>query len=96
MTVVGGLAVDRAEEVELGDDVGGFEGEDGFDSFLDVFLVHLVCAEGVDVDAHGLRVADGVGELHFAAVCEAGGYDIFRDIAAHVGCAAVHFRWVFS
>ena len=80
----------------MGDDVGGFEGEDGFDGFLDIFLVHFVCAEGVDVDAHGLWVADGVGELDFAAVGEAGGYDIFRHIAAHVGGATVYLRWVFA
>ena len=96
MTVVGGLAVDRAEEVELGDDVGGFEGEDGFDGFLDVFLVHFVCAEGVDVDADGLWVADGVGELNFATVGETGSDDIFRHVAAHVGGAAVDFGWIFS
>ena len=53
-------------------------------------------AEGVDVDPDRVRVADGVGEFHFATVGEARGDDILRNIAAHVGGAAVHFRRVFS
>ena len=96
MAVVCGFAVNRAEEVELFDDVGGFEAEDRFDGFFNFFLVDFVSAEGVDVDADRMRVADGVGELDFATVSKAGGDDIFRDIAAHVGSAAIDFRGIFA
>jgi hypothetical protein len=42
------------------------------------------------------RVTDGVGELHFALRGEAGGDDVLRDPAAHVGGAAVHLRRIFA
>ncbi len=80
----------------MADDVRGFEGEDVEDGLLDFGFVGGVGAEGVDVDGDGLWVADGVGELYFAAFCEAGGDDIFCDIPAHVGSGAVHFGGVFA
>jgi hypothetical protein len=96
VTVVGGLGVDRAEEVELLDDVGRLEGEDLQDGVEDLVVADRAGAEGVDVDAHRLWMADGVGELNFAAGGEAGGHDVLRNPAAHVGGAAVHFGRVFA
>ena len=96
MTVVGGLRVDRAEEVELLDDVSRLEGEHFEDGGEDLVVADGAGAEAVDVDAHRKRVADGVGELHFALRGEAGGDDVLGDPAAHVGGAAVHFGRIFA
>ena len=41
-------------------------------------------------------MADGVGELEFALRGEAGGDDVLRDPAAHVGGAAIHLRRVLA
>ncbi len=96
MTVVGGLRVDGAEEVELLYDVSRLEGEHGEDGVEDFVVADGAGAEGVDVDADWQRVTDGVGELDFALGGEAGGDDVFGDPAAHVGGAAVHFGGVFA
>ena len=66
MTVVGGLRVDWAQEFELFDDVGRLEREHLEDASEDGFIAGGAGAEGIDVDADGLGVADGVGELDFA------------------------------
>lgn len=93
MAVVGGGGVDGFEEIELGDNVRRLKGEDFEDGFEDFGVV--ASAKGVDVDAQGLGVADGVGELDFATGSEAGGNDVFGNPAAHVGSGAVHFTGVF-
>ncbi len=96
VTVVGGLRVDRAEEVELLHDVGWLEGEDLQHSVEDLVVADGAGAKAVDVDAHRKRVTDGVGELHFALRGEAGGDDVLGDPATHVGSAAIHFGRVFA
>ena len=53
-------------------------------------------AEGIDVNADGLRVTDGIGELEFATLGETGGDDVFRDVAAHVGGGTVNLARVFA
>ncbi len=96
VTVVGGLRVDWAEQVELLHDVGWLEGEDFKHSVEDFAVVDGAGAEGINVDAHRKRVTDGVGELHFALRGEAGCNDVFRDPATHVGGAAIHFGRIFA
>ena len=96
VTVVGGLGIDRAEEVELLDDVSWLEGEHGEDGVEDFVVADGAGAEGVDVDTDGKGVTDGVGELDFALGGETGGDDVFGDPAAHVGGAAVDFGGVFA
>jgi len=96
VAVVGGFGVDWAEEVELFDDVGGFEGENFQDGVEDGVIAVVAGAEGVDVNANGFGVTDGVGKLDFATGGEAGGDDIFGDPTAHVGSAAVHFGRVLA
>ena len=63
---------------------------------LDRFLVDGVGAEGVDVHAHRIGMADGVGELDFAARREAGRDDVLRDPAAHVSRAAIDLGRIFA
>jgi hypothetical protein len=54
VTVVGGLRIDRAQQVELLDDVGGLEAEDFADGGFDLFVGNLAGAEGVDANGDGL------------------------------------------
>src|SRR5450755_1269145 len=41
-------------------------------------------------------MADGVGELQFAARGETGSHDVLRDPAAHVSGAAINLRRIFA
>lgn len=89
VTVVRRLAVDRAEQVELADDVGGLKAEHLVDGGDDFCIVHLVGAECLDMHADRMRVADGVGDLKFTAIGETGSNDVFGNPAAHVSGGAV-------
>ena len=53
-------------------------------------------AESVHVDAHGLRHADGVGQLDFSSVGKARGHDVLCDVTAHIGGAAIHFAGILA
>ena len=53
-------------------------------------------AEALGVDRHGLRDADRVGDLHLAAVREAGGDDVLGDVACRVGGRAVDLRRILA
>ena len=86
---MGRSAVDRATEVELADDLGGVEEEDLLHRGEDLLVGDLARTEGVEVDAGRLRVADGVGDLQFAAFGGAGRDDVLGDPAGHVGRGTV-------
>jgi len=96
MTVVGSLAIDGAKQIELFDDLGGLETENFPDRALQFFLVHLSGAESINADAYRFGMTDGIGELNFTSVRQAGCDDILRHPASHVSGATIHFRWVFS
>jgi len=49
----------------------------------------LAGTERVDADADRFGDADGVGKLDLGAVGEAGGDDVFGDVARDIGCRAV-------
>src|SRR5436190_5464586 len=53
-------------------------------------------ALGTDRDAHRLRDADRVRQLHFRALGDAGGDDVLRDVAGHVARAAVDLAWILT
>src|SRR5207253_4126260 len=53
-------------------------------------------ALGTDGDAHRLRDADRVSQLHFRALGDAGGDDVLRDVAGHVARAAVDLAWILT
>ena len=53
-------------------------------------------AERVDVHADRIRVADRVGELHFALRRELRRDDVLRHPAAHVGGAAIDLRRILA
>src|SRR5262245_28603239 len=96
MAVVGCFTIDRTKQIELLDDFGRLEIENFPDCALQLFFVHLSCAESVDADAYRLGMADGIGELNFTSVGQTGGDDILRHPASHVSGAAIHFRRVLS
>ena len=50
----------------------------------------------IDQHAHRLGNADGVGQLHFAAVGQSGGHDVLGDVPGHVGRAAVDLGGVLA
>ena len=59
------------------------------DEFANALVVDAARAVGIDVHAHRLRNADGVGQLHFAAIGQAGGDDVLGHVPGHVGGAAI-------
>ena len=56
----------------------------------------LAGALGVDVHADRLGDADGVGQLHFAAIGQAGGDDVLGHVPGHVGRAAIDLGRVLA
>lgn len=96
VTVIGGLGIDRAEQVELLDDVGRFEREDFQDGFEDFVVTEGTCAKSINVNADWKRVTDSVSELDLTLGGKTCCNDVFSDPAAHVGSATIHFGWVFA
>ena len=74
----------------------GVSGKISPDELGDRRVGELARAEGVDVDAHRLGDADGVGELDLAALGQAGGDDVLGDVAGHVGGGAVDLRRILA
>ena len=58
--------------------------------------IELAGAEGVHHDRNRLRHADRVGQLHFAALRQAGGHDVLGHVARHVAGRAVHLRRILA
>ena len=56
----------------------------------------MLRTKAVNEQGDGLRYADGVAELHLAAVCKAGSDDIFGQIAGQIGGAAIHLAGVLA
>jgi len=96
VAVVGRFAVDRTEQVELLDDRGRLEAEHLLDGGGDDLVGDDPRAKRVHVNAHGVRVADRVGELDLDLFGELGGDDVLGDPTAHVGRRAVNLRRIFA
>jgi hypothetical protein len=96
VAVVGCFRVNRAAEAEVANDLGGTEIKGLVHGFLDSFEANFFGIEGIEADGDGMGMANGVGELDFHTIGEAGGDDVLGDIATHVGCASVDFGGVFS
>src|SRR5579871_1479485 len=67
----GRLPVDRAAQLQVMDDRGRPKIEDGLDGARDALLGKPAGTERLDRNAHRMRDADRVGDLHLAAVGEA-------------------------
>src|SRR5690606_41671247 len=90
VAVGAGVPVDRTQEVERVDDRGGAQVEDLGDGGRDPLHRHRLGAEGLDVDAHRVGHADGVGDVHLAPAGEASGDDVLGHPPGGVGGGAVH------
>src|SRR5262249_35291584 len=58
--------------------------------------VHFPCTESIDADTHRLRMANGIRELDFTSIRQAGGDNILCDPTSHVSCAPIDFGRVLS
>src|SRR5262249_13162519 len=91
-----GFGINRAEKVQLFDNVGRLEAERGKYGSLDCFFVDSVCTERVDMNTERLRMANRISELYFAFFCQPCRHYIFRNPASHVSRAAIAFARIFS
>lgn len=96
VAVVSCFRVDRATEAEVANDLGGTKIKGLVYGFLDSFEADFFGIEGVEADGDGVRMPDGVGELDFHTIGEAGSNNVLGDIATHIGCASVDFGGVFA
>src|SRR5262245_2391549 len=53
-------------------------------------------SEGIHQHAHGLGNANGVGQLHLAALRQSRSNDVFGDVARGVSAGAINFGGVFA
>src|SRR5271157_523819 len=96
MTVGRGLAIDRAAQVQRFDDGARRQLEMGADQIRNDCRINFLRAKSLDQDADRIGHSDGVSELHFAAVGQARGNHVLRDMAGHVGGRAVDLGRIFS
>src|SRR5699024_8883606 len=83
-------------QVQVPDDGGGGQVKNLFHRGLDLVVAGSAGAEGVHHDRHGLRHADGIGQLHLAPAGQARGHDVLGHPAGGVGGAAVHLAGVLA
>src|SRR4051812_47665672 len=96
MSIVGRFGIDRPEKIQLFDDGGRLETENLLDCLCDRFVAGHAGAERVYRNRNRVRITNGIGELDFATLGEAGRDDVLGNIAAHVSRASVDLRWIFS
>ena len=96
VAVRGGLGVDRALEVQGVDDGARAQVEDLGDRGADPGRIHGLGAEGFHVGADRTGLADGVGDLDFGALCQAGGHHVLGHPAHGVGRGAVHLGRILA
>lgn len=68
MAIGSGLFVNRALQVEHGDDASRTKVEVLFDEFDDLFVRDFARTEGFDVDGNRAGYADGISQLDFAFI----------------------------
>src|SRR6185295_2458645 len=96
VAIIRGLGIDRAQEIQLSDDMGRLETEDSANGLLNGFIADFARPKSIHTNRDGIRMANGVGELNFGARGQARGYDVFRHIAAHIGSAPIDFGRVLA
>ena len=96
MAVVRRFGIDRPQKIELLDDRGRLETECRSYGVFDFLFVNSVRTKRIDVNAQRFRVADRIGELDFAFLCETRRDHIFCDPTSHVSRAAIYFARIFS
>lgn len=96
VAVLGGLAVDRLDQVELLDDDTRTHVEILVDDLDKLFGAAVGSAVGLDEDGERLGDTDGVGELHESAASELGVDEGLCDPAGEVGGRAVDLAVVLA
>ncbi|MNI35370.1 hypothetical protein D3C73_893930 [compost metagenome] len=96
MAVGRGLLVHRVDQVQHLDDAVRTQVEVLADQLLDLVVADLAGAEGGDRDRGRLSHADGVGDLHFATVGQAGGNHVLGNVAGSVGGRTVNLGRVLA
>src|SRR5690349_14783141 len=76
MAAGGRLAIDGTAEIQVLDDPAGSQREGLADQIANLLVVDLARAKGIDVDAHRLRNADRIRELHLAPIGQPRGDDV--------------------
>ena len=89
MAVGRGAAIDRPVELQRAADVGRRQPEQLRQHLLELLLVDLAGAVGIDQERHRIGDADRVGDLDGAAVGEAGRDHVLGEIARGIGGRAV-------
>ena len=98
VTIGSSLGVNGIEQLQVANDGRGTQVKQVLEDSgnLHVALVHMAGAIGVDIEAHRLGNADGIGHLDECLVGNAGSYDILRDMTAGIGSATVHLTGILA
>src|ERR1039457_4178101 len=84
VAVSGRLPIDGAAEIEALDNALGRKREVLADELSKLGLSDFAGAECVNADADRLSHADGIGELDFSAISQAGSNDVLGDVSGHI------------
>src|SRR6185312_996887 len=96
MTVSRGAAVDRPVQLQRATDVGRRQPEQFRQHLLELLLVDMRGAVGIDQQRHRIGDADRVGDLDGAALGKAGGDHVLGEIARGVRSGAVDLGRVLA
>lgn len=96
MPAVGGLGENRPVKFQMFNHTLWGQWEEFSDNFTYFFLADFSSSAGVYENRDRLSYADGVGQLDFAGVGQAGSDDVFGYISCHIACGSVDFSGVFS
>src|SRR5690606_3427375 len=91
-----GLLVHRVDQVQHLDDAVRAQVEVGTDQLLDLCVRNLAGAEGGYRDRGRLGHADGVGNLHFALVGQAGGNHVLGDVTGSISGRTINLGRVLA
>src|SRR5882724_10244401 len=96
MSVGSRLLIDRASEIQRGNDTGRGQLEMFAHQFLDLLLVDLSCSKRFDKNRNRVGNADGVSQLNLAFFSKTGRDNVLRDVSRHISCGTVNLRRVFA
>src|SRR5690606_36692155 len=88
--------VDRSQQVQHLDQPGGLQLEVPAHQFHDLGVRDTAGAEGVDQHGGRLSDADGVGQLYFTLLRDAGGHDVLGNVARQIGGRTVNLGGVLA
>src|SRR5579883_1179328 len=96
MTVGRGLLVDGTKQIEMVNDRRGPQVENFGHRLSDSLFGQPSRSERLDEHAHGMRDADGVGNLDLATIGQSGGDDVLGDPARGVSSGAIDFGRILT